>query len=735
MTKNRDLKQRIRDRMAKTGETYSTARMHVLAEGRRTTPTPPSAEAGTPNVAEHTPAPGGPDNRPPGAIPSDGWDQHADKVVHEMWRRCLVAVVWQPTPNVFDHGCGILIVGADGQVGVLTAGHVADHVISGELCEMAWEENGLTVGEPFVGARRMEKWDVGFIFLQPRLQPVFREFAISMVAIGDPRIVNKPGDGVVIAGFPKQLDRLDDQQIVRLYGVHYSTRLREQGNELAAHWATGVPRESLPSHGFEAGKQRAMGSAEGTSGGAVWYCPPVPQETLWTPERQAKIVGIPTHWDYGAALIKFVPVAIWRSWLGQCLNDAQVKADAGQSDMAAGDKLQTYLAAKKAFQDRLQEFLAGGIALHYSQRPDPMLSDAVVRKHDQLVDAERRAVDLHRKAFGGPQREYVLAKACDGAGIEQPGAGDDVRIEFWLDRLLGEVPADRRDEAHSMLNDAVRFARDERMFSAEHVLTVFRERREFWLRWRAEVASSDSLGAGTGANRPVGLRAAEAAWRVLESAGFEKLSAEAWRELEAAGVGRQTGAYGGVFFLAPAYTVRFYTRLPVSNPITGATQDKTVAFGLVVGPDRARAQITTEPEGGIVWGVAEGPSDEEGAVALANRIVTFVRQARRTADGAAVVSEPMRKDVLERRFGGGPPDAHIVHLRFDPKKGQTFEDAVRALRQEASTRRDLLEAGIRRMDRAGHPWVCTWRRASVDDAWRFAWDRGADDPAAEPLTL
>jgi hypothetical protein len=150
--------------------------------------------------------------------------------------------------------------------------------------------------------------------------------------------------------------------------------------------------------------------------------------------------------------------------------------------MTTDEDLQAYLSAKKAFQDRLEEFLAGNAALHYSGGSDPMLSGAVVRKHNQLMDAERRAVHLHRQAFGGPQREYVLAKACEGAGIEQPGAGDAVRIEFWIDRLLRDVPADRRDEARSMLNDAVRFARDERLFSAEHVLTTFIERRDFWLR-------------------------------------------------------------------------------------------------------------------------------------------------------------------------------------------------------------------------------------------------------------
>jgi hypothetical protein len=100
-----------------------------------------------------------------------------------------------------------------------------------------------------------------------------------------------------------------------------------------------------------------------------------------------------------------------------------------------------------------------------------------------------------------------------------------------------------------------------------------------------------------------------------------------------------------------------------------------------------------------------------------------------------IISEPMRKDVLVRRLGDGPPDAHYVNVRFDDAKGETFEGAVRALRREAETRTALLEAGVRRTDRAGHPFVCTWTRRAVRDEWTFSWGPGADDPSAEPLPL
>lgn len=71
MTQQRDLKRRIRERMQKTGESYTTARAHVLAER----PEPEAPAPGTPGSMSVTPPPPSPvarvvpEDRAPTAIP------------------------------------------------------------------------------------------------------------------------------------------------------------------------------------------------------------------------------------------------------------------------------------------------------------------------------------------------------------------------------------------------------------------------------------------------------------------------------------------------------------------------------------------------------------------------------------------------------------------------------------------------------------------------------------------
>jgi hypothetical protein len=95
--------------------------------------------------------------------------------------------------------------------------------------------------------------------------------------------------------------------------------------------------------------------------------------------------------------------------------------------------------------------------------------------------------------------------------------------------------------------------------------------------------------------------------------------------------------------------------------------------------------------------------------------------------------EPMQRDVLARTLGGSPPDAHYVYLKYDPRKGQTFGDAVMEARKEAVERDDLLEVSIRRVDYPGHPFICSWSRRAQGEPWVFCWQSGAEDRAAQPL--
>jgi hypothetical protein len=84
---------------------------------------------------------------------------------------------------------------------------------------------------------------------------------------------------------------------------------------------------------------------------------------------------------------------------------------------------------------------------------------------------------------------------------------------------------------------------------------------------------------------------------------------------------------------------------------------------------------------------------------------------------------------------GGVVDGRFLEIRYDLRLGKTLNDAVEAAREHARVQADLLEVGIRRMDRPSHPTVCTWKRKYVGDEWKFTWHHAADDLGAEPLAL
>lgn len=182
---------------------------------------------------------------------------------------------------------------------------------------------------------------------------------------------------------------------------------------------------------------------------------------------------------------------------------------------------------------------------------------------------------------------------------------------------------------------------------------------------------------------------------------------------------------------------------------TGAYQDPMRPVEVVNGDRLVRVWMLPSPEGMAGWRFeikhVEGPwplLDAE-RLALEEWLEDFAEtewpertmlwpatyMAKTDAWGSSVT-----KEVLARSKGG-ITSAHYLQLRFDPLKGQSVEDALAEARREARTRSDLLEVIIRRMDRPGHPTLCTWKRGTQADTWKFAWGQGADDAGADPLRL
>jgi hypothetical protein len=129
-------------------------------------------------------------------------------------------------------------------------------------------------------------------------------------------------------------------------------------------------------------------------------------------------------------------------------------------------------AAHKDFSKILDEFLALGLAVQQDSSLGPMWS----KKHDDLVVAEAKAVAEHRRAYAGPTPAAALMKACELAGLEGPTAPDPDHDEFWVADMMStteDAPPERRKLLKGLLEQAVRFARSDRLFSAAFVLEKF----------------------------------------------------------------------------------------------------------------------------------------------------------------------------------------------------------------------------------------------------------------------
>lgn len=94
------------------------------------------------------------------------------------------------------------------------------------------------------------------------------------------------------------------------------------------------------------------------------------------------------------------------------------------------------------------------------------------------------------------------------------------------------------------------------------------------------------------------------------------------------------------------------------------------------------------------------------------------------------------REILVRRMGDATTGRYLI-LRAGSGDAASlaFQLAYDLAREAPSELADLLEVSIRRADRPGHPWVCTWARQNVSELWTFRWCEAADDLDAPPLDL
>ena len=147
-------------------------------------------------------------------------------------------------------------------------------------------------------------------------------------------------------------------------------------------------------------------------------------------------------------------------------------------------ELAKYLEAKKKFLALLDELLATARALKQSAtrdevdpsivlRADPALGSLLHEKHAELLRLERETVVALRGATGRPYGREVLLMACEEAEVAPPSNPD--YEQDWLDARAREAPQEKRQMARGYLQEALRFAANDRLLSASCMLERFKK--------------------------------------------------------------------------------------------------------------------------------------------------------------------------------------------------------------------------------------------------------------------
>jgi hypothetical protein len=67
--------------------------------------------------------------------------------------------------------------------------------------------------------------------------------------------------------------------------------------------------------------------------------------------------------------------------------------------------------------------------------------------------------------------------------------------------------------------------------------------------------------------------------------------------------------------------------IPITKPVSQVTTNEIVVFSLRLA-DKCYSQITSEREGGAIYGVKEHPATEAGAIAAATEMRDYIMKPR-----------------------------------------------------------------------------------------------------------
>jgi hypothetical protein len=307
MTNSRRKKQ-MRDRRAKTGESYQ-AQLHRMRAGQERRPAPPVAQPLSSRGNAHLVSP---------------LQRQAFDALHEYAREGVVFLLDGPVGPDAPRaavGSGVLFR-AGRQVVVLTAAHVLDNVPAGGMSIGGRTPDG--VSDAIVQVWRHPSVDVALALLSDDAARLFGQLALSpdvVAAATDTAFARE--NAMVLCGYPAayretRVDHNRRSARVEFACVSYLTtvdlRLDAQQRYRAA-WNEGVLTEHDPVvPEVKPGEVFQIAHPGGISGGPLWRFRNVDKGALWAPAKMGAIVGIACSYlrDEG---VEFCPsVASWGDW-------------------------------------------------------------------------------------------------------------------------------------------------------------------------------------------------------------------------------------------------------------------------------------------------------------------------------------------------------------------------------------------------------------------------------------
>lgn len=269
--------------------------------------------------------------QPPAGLPwaTDPRQRAAAEAITSFVQAPLAGMPWSLQFGGVPTGVGTgTLFRAGSRVCVLTARHVAEDVLSRRHHSgIFWRGLPDALRDCFVQAYTApDDVDVAVLLLKPEVAPglvAATSLTSDAVAASDDGEIGA-GQAVALAGYPWDLKRHPAGSDRATFTVlHLLPAVRpgcgaERHSPAGMHLGLSVDATTLPT-----GAARDMPEPAGVSGAAVWRV--ANRETapgeLWSPTRDAKIVGVQVSYFASLRCLRAEPVSSWGKWFHETLDE------------------------------------------------------------------------------------------------------------------------------------------------------------------------------------------------------------------------------------------------------------------------------------------------------------------------------------------------------------------------------------------------------------------------------